>query len=159
MQELNLRSLPTAPYDVSNAILPPPSGVENVVAPTQAPTPDSSWLPSREVLTPGTTRRCESIARRGLLCLQWYHVSMSRVYATTVISLTVQVQYILVLYSTVRVLPLSSVPHGYSSCRSAVFVLPLLGPSLGCAPNISTVPNMNLIIILITTYIFLYTKI
>ena len=63
MQELNLRSLPTAPYDVSNAILPPPSSVENVVAPTQATTPDSSWLPSREILTPGTTRRCESIAR------------------------------------------------------------------------------------------------
>ena len=32
MQELNLRSLPIAPYDVSNAILPPPSSVENVVA-------------------------------------------------------------------------------------------------------------------------------
>ena len=32
MQELNLRSLPTAPYNVSNAILPPPSSVENVVA-------------------------------------------------------------------------------------------------------------------------------
>ena len=65
MQELNLQSLPTAPYDVSNAILPPPSSVENVVAPTQATTLDSFWLPSREVLTPGTLRRCESIARRG----------------------------------------------------------------------------------------------
>ena len=38
MQELNLQSLPTAPYDVSNAILPPPSSVEHVVAPTQATT-------------------------------------------------------------------------------------------------------------------------
>ena len=42
MQELNLRSLPAAPYGVSNAILPPPSSVENIVAPTQATTPDSS---------------------------------------------------------------------------------------------------------------------
>ena len=79
MQELNLRSLPTAPYDVSNAILPPPSGVENVVAPTQATTPDSSWLSSREVLTPGTTRRCESIARQILLEPIIYEVVWSRV--------------------------------------------------------------------------------
>ena len=28
MQELNLQSLPAAPYGVSNAILPPPSSVE-----------------------------------------------------------------------------------------------------------------------------------
>ena len=32
MYELNLQSLPAAPYGVSNAILPPPNGVENVVA-------------------------------------------------------------------------------------------------------------------------------
>ena len=39
MQELNQRSLSTAPYGVSNAILPPPdNSVENVVAPTQATT-------------------------------------------------------------------------------------------------------------------------
>ena len=54
MQELNLQGLLTAPYDVFNVIFPPPSGVKNVVAPTQATTLDSSWLPSREVLTPGT---------------------------------------------------------------------------------------------------------
>ena len=41
MQELNLQSLPAAPYDVFNAILHPPSSVENVVVPTQATTPDS----------------------------------------------------------------------------------------------------------------------
>ena len=68
MQELNLRSLLTAPYDVSNAILPPPSSVENVVAPTQATTPDSSWLPSREVLTPGTTKSVR--VRRGPLRIE-----------------------------------------------------------------------------------------
>ena len=55
-----MRSLPAVPYGVSSAILPPPGSAVNVVALTQATTPDSSWLPSIEVLTP---RRCESIAR------------------------------------------------------------------------------------------------
>ena len=48
---------------MSNAIFPPPSSVKNIVTSTQATMLDLFQLPSREVLMPGTTRKCESIAR------------------------------------------------------------------------------------------------
>ena len=48
MKVLHLRSLPAVPYDLSNAILLPPISVKNVVSPTQATTPDSSWFRSGE---------------------------------------------------------------------------------------------------------------